>query len=1853
MTGNPNARDWNENYKYFASHVFEIFVPRIADKDASYDIRVNANIKEIKYTTSEGEQTIDCDTTNNTRSLVVPDYIGGSYSIHNYTQGKDGETLDRPFWSGGNARILHQGGEGRLQPYVSFNGHTSALEGIKGGLQMVTLIQGDKISLTKEISHYMSNANHNPIKHYQLYYGVGKLTDEQILDTETDPNLLTWYSTLAEAKEHEKPSEGIYIYGIATDCTDNIWATGGPQIYQQIYFKVRTENTQPFERVFSKARAYIYRDEARTDMVTLNRSYVPSEYDINGDIMPGTHVPSGSSGGATFQLVPYTTNISAIPKNSLTDKGQTSFNIGNGNEVKWEITASLSGLTTNTDDIITIKHVIPNGEDYKDGSANIEPTSVKTLNDGSTEITWEFNGYSVTQGLPKIIFYSVIPLNTPDRTQFEHKTVIDTPGDRRSETEFRTDKDGITVIADASMMINKSVSKDTVEIGESFEYTLSYVNNSEKDYTNGVFLDILPFNGDDRGTSYNGSYTIEKFKIPTGVTIEGTNTPASDITDDPLNNGVTNWAPLNNGDEVTAIRFKVADVAKRTSNEVKLTIKPTGNLGDDIYINNFKSSLSELDLPLVSNTVQTKVMSREIRGTVWHDDNNGLIDVNEEKLEDITVCLLDETGNEISRTVTDTNGNYIFENLLPGTYSVKFITDAGGVKPTIVPTSITDKSNHVNNQELTSDSFILTSSDTEKVLNLGLISSLKISKSSDVSLVDIGDTVTYSIKVTNTNTLLDASNVRIKDTVNDKLEIVENSISHNGTLNTNNNTINWTLSNLKAGQSVTLTFDIVVSRTSVGKITNVATVLGSTITDEETESNEATISIIEYSKKSSVNSTDILRPNQVYTYYIDVKNTSGKDVTDIKVVDVLPSGIDIVDGSISDNGNYNPLTRKVSWNLSINANTTKTVQFEVRTKTPSNKLDEIVNIATVNGKNTNEVLNKVGKPLIGIEKFVDKTTALENEEITYTIKVTNTGNVDSGNITLSDEIPVGSVLVNSPLGDGNLAGNTITWDLGTLAPNESKNISFKVTANELANGKTRDLIKNQATVNEPSSGDISSNKVQTEICKPLLEFNKTVNRNDLLTVGEELIYSINVRNVGTAPQTSYVIRDSIPAYTELVEIFDDGNLDNDTIVWEKQNLQPGESTTVRFKVRTIQNGDKLKWTLSNTATVNGVNTNTLTNEVAIPKLTFKKEVNKDVANEGDKLVYTITVENVGEFPAYNIEINDSVPKGTSSSDNTSITIDELKAGKSQSFSFKATVDELPDGILTSNITNTATVNGHDTNEVVTVINKPKLEIEKISNISEDTILKVGDEITYTIRVSNTGTDVARNIVVSDVIPNLTKVVDKGTASKRLFSDKLKWTIDELNPGDTQDFEFTVITLSKEDLDENELQWQVTNQATLEFENKTLESNEVINNVGVPIFELNKEVTEVEVYENDNFTYKLTVENIGSVNSETVTVTDVLPPGVELVEDSISDGGIYNPETNTITWTLPSINAGEIKNLTFSVKALEMGENVDGSSILESLVEGVFSIKHQDKITETKIDSNEVLTKVVKPVLTIEKLSNPESNSIVLSGDEITYTMVVTNEGTASTKEGDLIQVSDTIPQGTTIVDISDNGELNSDTNIITWTLGKIDKDESKTVSFKVKVNEGEDLDITNVATLAYNEKETKSNEVLHYLRHNKLLFNKFVDKEKIVSLEDELKYTIKVDNQGTIDEKELKVTDKVPRGTTLVSIDNGGVEKDGNITWSIPKLTVGENTEVSFTVKVNKENENGNIITNTAYVNDMATNTTENKIYIEPVIPQTPIDKIEEVLATLPKTGAVQAGLSAGVVLIVVGGAILIKRKRK
>lgn len=63
---------------------------------------------------------------------------------------------------------------------------------------------------------------------------------------------------------------------------------------------------------------------------------------------------------------------------------------------------------------------------------------------------------------------------------------------------------------------------------------------------------------------------------------------------------------------------------------------------------------------------------------VFEDTNkDGIQDANEAGLANVTVILKDANGTEISRTTTDSNGQYLFDKLAKGHYTVEFVTPEG------------------------------------------------------------------------------------------------------------------------------------------------------------------------------------------------------------------------------------------------------------------------------------------------------------------------------------------------------------------------------------------------------------------------------------------------------------------------------------------------------------------------------------------------------------------------------------------------------------------------------------------------------------------------------------------------------------------------------------------------------------------------------------------------------------------------------------------------------------------------------------------------------------------------------------------------------------------------------------------------------------------------------------------------------------------------------------------------------------------------------------------------------------------------------------------------------------------------
>ncbi|RJF72098.1 DUF11 domain-containing protein [Deinococcus cavernae] len=170
----------------------------------------------------------------------------------------------------------------------------------------------------------------------------------------------------------------------------------------------------------------------------------------------------------------------------------------------------------------------------------------------------------------------------------------------------------------------------------------------------------------------------------------------------------------------------------------------------------------------------------------------------------------------------------------------------------------------------------------------------------------------------------------------------------------------------------------------------------------------------------------------------------------------------------------------------------------------------------------------------------------------YTITVTNTSGVTATGVQVTDTLPAGLPYADSESGNTpptTRSGQTLTWNLGTLAPNASSAVVVYVdvpaaSSLEAAAGTPQTTIVNTANVqagNAPSaSGAVSVNTLYTRLFKQV----RNLGPQGSLTPawasaatglpGDVLEYCINVANLGSTSLSNYRVSDVVPANTLLV-----------------------------------------------------------------------------------------------------------------------------------------------------------------------------------------------------------------------------------------------------------------------------------------------------------------------------------------------------------------------------------------------------------------------------------------------------------------------------------------------------------------------------------------------------------------------------------------------------------------------------------------------------------------------------------------------------------------------------------------------
>ena len=482
--------------------------------------------------------------------------------------------------------------------------------------------------------------------------------------------------------------------------------------------------------------------------------------------------------------------------------------------------------------------------------------------------------------------------------------------------------------------------------------------------------------------------------------------------------------------------------------------------------------------------------------------------------------------------------------------------------------------------------------------------------------------------------------------------------------------------------------------------------------------------------------------------------------------------------------------------------------------------------------------------------------------------------------------------------------------------------------------------------------------------KSNLEIHKTVDKESV-KIGDTLTYTISVKNNGDKVAKA-IIYDNVPEGTVLLN--KDNNEDENTkkLTW-RVTVEPGETENVEFTVRVKAE----KGTIKNSAIVNGKTTEET--ETGIINITGKKEVNTSEAKVGDTLTYTITLTNSGNATG-TVTVTDEIPAGTTlveksitnngveSNGTITWTDVEVKAGDTVEVSFKVTINN----DTKTSVRNTAVIDD----------NKPTEEVEtKVANITgaksvDKSTAKVGDTLTYTIELTNSGNGDGK-VTVTDEIPTGTTLVADSITANGSYNEENKtitWTDVKVEAGKTAEVSFKVTINS-------DTKTSVTNKAVIDGNKPTEEvETKVANITGA------KSVDKSTAKVGDTLTYTIELTNSGNGDGK-VTVTDEIPTGTRIKDENTTG---YNKATNTMTWSDVEVKAGKSVELT-----------------LEVVVEGGVS-----EITNTaKIDNNEITDKpntIVKYYYTIEHYTeNLDGESYtkvdediikdVLAGTETSYT----------------------------------------------------------------------------------------------------------------------------------------------------------------------------------------------------------------------------------------------------------------------
>ncbi len=764
------------------------------------------------------------------------------------------------------------------------------------------------------------------------------------------------------------------------------------------------------------------------------------------------------------------------------------------------------------------------------------------------------------------------------------------------------------VTTSADLVLLKTVSDPTPNVGDTITYTVTVVDDGPSDATGVTVTDLLP-----AGTTFVAA-----------TASEGTYDPASGL-----------WAA---GTVTTTSRQGLTITAQVVS------ANPSANTASISHADQFD--------PNPANNTDTASVNPQ------HSDLALLKTVSD---------FTPNVGDTITYTVTLVNNGpsnatsvevsdplpagltFVSDNASPGSYDPTTGLWTIGTVPTTAEPVLTIQANVASPNPTTNTASIATADQFDPDPGNNTASATETPQQADLSVTktvsnatpDVGDMITYTVGVTNRGPDA-ATNVTLTDLLPAGLTLVSATPSQ-GTYNPTTGL--WTAGAVPTTTEPTLTIQANV--VSPNTQTNTATISHADQFDPVTNNNTAAAT--ETPQRADLvllKTVSDPTPNvgDTITYTVTVVDDGPSDATGVTVTDLLPAGTTFVAATASE-GTYDPASGL--WAAGTVTTTTRqslTITAQVVSANPSANTASISHADQFDPNPANNTDTASVNPQhsdLALLKTVSDFTPNVGDTITYTVTLVNNGPSNATSVEVSDPLPAGLTFVSDNASPGSYDPTTGLWTIGTV-PTTAEPV-LTIQANVASpNPTTNTASIATADQFDPDPGNNTASATETPQ-QADLSVTKTVS-NATPDVGDMITYTVGVTNRGPDAATNVTVMDLLPAgLTFLSANPSQGTYVSSTGLWTLGTVDSTAPASLIIQARVVSSNPQ-----TNTATISHADQFdpvTNNNTAAATETPLQADLAVKIALDtstplavGQPAAYTVTVTNNGPDPADMVKV---------------------------------------------------------------------------------------------------------------------------------------------------------------------------------------------------------------------------------------------------------------------------------------------------------------------------------------------------------------------------------------------------------------------------------------------------------------------------------------------------------------------------------------------------------------------------------------------------------------------------------------